>query len=211
MKKQIILTALILATGTAMAAEVYTGVGTTGLKLGYSHTLSNNFGARAEYNTLDYDRDFNTSDADYEGNIKFNSAGLYLDYFPFSNGFRVSAGALIGNNKISANGKPKNGTYTINGQQYNAAGESVSATAKFPDVQPYVGIGYGYAPKRTGLGFYADLGVAYGKPKTTLTVSQGLRAQAGQANIDAERNKLQDEVDKLKTYPVLNVGVSYAF
>lgn len=69
----------------------------------------------------------------------------------------------------------------------------------------------GYAPKRAGLGFFADLGVTDGKPKTTLTVSQGLRAQAGQASINAERNKLQDEIDKLKTYPVLNVGVSYAF
>lgn len=212
MKKLIVLAALAIASGTAMAGEVYTGVGTIGINLGYAQALTEHIGVRGEYNTLNYDRDFNTSDVDYNGKLKFNSAGFYADYFPFAgHGLRLSAGALVGSNKVTAEGKAKNGNFTVNGQNYSAAGQSVNATAKFPDVQPYVGIGYGFSPNKAGFGLYADMGVAYGKPKATLTVSQGLLAQAGQANVDAERQKLQDELDKLKFYPVVNVGISYQF
>lgn len=211
MKKAVCL-AFALISGSAMAGEIYTGAGTVGFKLGYAQALTDTVGLRAEFNYLDYSRDFNTSDANYTGKIKMNNVGAYLDYFPFSNGFRLSAGALVGNNKITADGKASGGNYTINGQQYSATGQSVSASAAFPNVQPYVGLGYGYSPTaKKGLGFFADIGAAYGKPDATLNVSQGLLTKAGQANVNAEQQKMQDELDKFKFYPVLNIGLSYTF
>ena len=196
----------------AQATEVYTGVGTTGFKLGLSHAMTEQVGIRAEYNGMDYSRDINTSDIDYNGKIKFQSAGLYLDFYPWlNNGFRVSAGALAGNNKITANGKANNGSFNINGTNYSAAGQSVSVSAEFPTVQPYVGLGYGFTPKRAGVGLFADLGVAYGKPSSQLTVSQGLLNQAGQSNVNAEQQKLQDKLNDFRFYPVATIGISYAF
>ncbi|MGR2682407.1 hypothetical protein [Chromobacterium haemolyticum] len=55
-----------------------------------------------------------------------------------------------------------------------------------------------------------DLGVAYGKPKATLTSSEGLTTAAG-ADIEIERKKLQDDLDKLKVWPVIKIGWGYTF
>ena len=212
MKKALTLAVLVLAAGSANAAEIYAGVGTTGMKAGYVHTLSRFFPARAEYNTLDFGHDFSTATVNYDAKIKFNAGGLFVDFHPFSGALRVSAGALIGNNTISGRGVAKNGgTYTINGVTYPAAGESLTATADFPSVQPYIGVGYGFAPNTMGLGFFADVGAAIGKPKATLKASSNLANTVGAANIEAERQNLQKEVDKFRIYPVVSVGVGFAF
>lgn len=212
MKKLLALAAIALLSNAAAADQVYTGLGTTGLKLGYAHAFGERFGIRGEYNGLNYSHDFSTSDADYSGKLKFSSLGAYLDYFPFDSGFRLSGGALIGNNRISADGRASNGVYTINGQQYSAAGETISASGDWPTVQPYLGLGYGFSPKaRGGFGFYADAGIAFGRPDAQLSTSPGLRATAGAANIEAERQRLQDKFDDLRYYPVINIGVSYRF
>lgn len=210
MKKYVL--PMLLMSSPVWATELYTGVGTTGFKLGIAQAITDQMAVRGEYNGLNYNRNFNTDDIDYSGKIKFSSAGLYLDYHPWKdNGFRVSAGALAGSNKVTADGKAKNGTFNINGTSYSAAGQWVSASASFPSVQPYLGLGYGFTPKRSGVGFFADLGVAYGKPDVKLDVSSGLLAQAGQANVNAEQQDLQDKLNKLRFYPVLNIGISYAF
>ncbi|UGA40220.1 hypothetical protein JOS77_13290 [Chromobacterium haemolyticum] len=57
---------------------------------------------------------------------------------------------------------------------------------------------------------FMDLGVAYGKPKATLTSSEGLTTAAG-ADIEIERKKLQDDLDKLKVWPVIKIGWGYTF
>ena len=36
-------------------------------------------------------------------------------------------------------------------------------------------------------------------------------AAAGQANLDAEQRKLQDNVNKLKAYPIIKIGYSFSF
>ena len=62
-----------------------------------------------------------------------------------------------------------------------------------------------------GLGFFADVGAAIGKPKATLKASSNLANTVGAANIEAERQNLQKEVDKFRIYPVVSVGVGFAF
>lgn len=118
---------------------------------------------------------------------------------------------MIGTRKATGNAVATNGTLSINGSSYPAAGESVGAEAKFPSAAPYIGIGYGHHQPTKGSGFYLDLGVVIGKAKTTISPSAGIVAAAGQANVDAEQRKLQDSVDKLKAYPVLKFGFSWAF
>jgi hypothetical protein len=214
MKKLLVLSVLASISVSALAEEIYTAVGTTGFVLGASKAFDEKINARIEGSYLDYKRNVNTTDVNYNAKIKMNSLGLYADYFPFSSsssGFRLTGGAMIGSDKITGNGVANsNGTFTINGTQYLAAGQSLNVEAKFPTVRPYLGIGYGHTISK-GIGFIADLGVAYGKASVTLNASQGLVTAAGQANLDAERSRAQDTLNKYKFYPVAKVGLAYAF
>ncbi|WP_051229352.1 hypothetical protein [Paludibacterium yongneupense] len=80
---------------------------------------------------------------------------------------------------------------------------------KFPTVRPYLGFGFGHTPRK-GLGFYSDLGVAYGKPSVDLSASQALQQQAVN-DIATEKSDLESKANRLRYMPVLNVGVSYVF
>lgn len=202
---------LCLSPLAATAGEVYVGVGTTGAELGYAHALSPTSGVRVEGNFFSYGRDFNTDDIDYDAKLKFGNLGVFYDHFMGAGTFRLSGGALIGSRTLEGTGKPRGGVIRINGVDYPAAGESLTLDAKFPDVSPYIGIGWGHKQAVPGGGFYFDLGAAFGKPKVKLTATPGLVTAAGQGNIDAEQRKAQDEADKLKAYPVVKIGFSYVF
>lgn len=207
---------VLVAAGTlfcapqARAAEVFAGLGTTGLEVGLAERVGGVVGLRASAEFLDLARDFERSGATYDTRLKFKSLGLYGDFF-VAGGVRITAGALIGTRKVTGNALATNGTITINGTTYPAAGESVGAQARFPSFAPYVGIGYGHHQPSKGVNFYVDLGVAIGKADAKLEPSAGLQAAAGPANIAAEQANLQHSVDKLKFYPALKLGFGYSF
>jgi len=205
---------LALASASSMAADAYAAYGTTGLRLGLDQGVGPFVSVRGEFNTMNYSSDFSTNSGNYTGTVKFDTAGLYADFHPFAGAFRLTAGALIGDHSITADGKASNnGTYTINGHSYSASGQSISATANYSSIEPYVGLGFSGVPLlgTRGLTFFADLGVVYAKPSLTMNVSSGLAAQAGQANISAEQQQLQTKADEYKYYPVISAGLGYAF
>lgn len=202
--------AMVLPAQAAESGEVFAGLGSTGAEVGYAYKLGSNVGVRAEAQFLNLGRKFEDDDATYDAKLKFSSLGLYADYF-FGSVFRVTGGALFGTRKVSGTGVASGGTISINGTSYSAAGESITLDAKFPGVSPYLGLGLGHGQSSAGLGMYFDAGVALGRAKAKLTPSAGLLAAAGQANVDAEQAKLQDDLDKLRAYPVVKIGVTYNF
>jgi hypothetical protein len=206
----LVLVAAIVAVAPAEAAEVYTQIGTEGIGLGAGAALSEAFGVRAEVNYGRLNDDFSAGDIDYEAKIKLRGAGLYGDWFPTPSSFRLTAGASFNNSRIDATGTSSS-TLTINGRRYSAAGEAVIGTIEWPTVMPYLGVGFGHGPRARGWGFFADLGFLIGKPKTTLTATPGLLAQVPPADLERERRELQDKADDYRLYPVVKIGVSYAF
>lgn len=193
------------------AGESYVGIGSTGMELGYGLKVQSRTGLRAEVNVLNLGRDFNSNGADYSAKLKFSNLGAYVDYFLGSN-FRLTGGVLLGSRKLEGNGVTTGGSVIINGTAYPAAaGEGVTVTDKFPSTTPYLGIGFGHGQRSSGWGFYFDAGVALGKSDVTFAVTPGIVAAAGQANIDAEQAKVRDKLNQLKTYPVIKLGVSYAY
>ena len=201
---------LLLWAPSAHALEAFAGLGTTGFELGVAERVGGSSGLRLSAEFLDLGREFERNGATYDTRLKFNSLGLYGDYFA-AGGFRLSGGALLGSRKASGRGVATNGTITINGTAYPAAGESVGAEARFPSPAPYLGIGWGHLQSTSGISVYADLGVVIGKADAKLTPSPGILAAAGAANVAAEQANLQDSVDKLKAYPVLKLGIGYKF
>jgi hypothetical protein len=213
MKKFAILGAVALALSAvatvASAGEIYAGVGTQGGVVGAGTSINSVLSARGEFNYLNYNDNYSSDNVNYNAKLKYQNGGVYLDFHPFSNGLRLTAGALVGNDKLDGTANSSQGTYTINGNSYSAAGQSLNATLTFPTVRPYIGIGYGHT-QSAGLGFYADLGVAYGKPSVNLNASSGLAAAAA-SDLAAEQSSLQSKANDLKYMPVLNIGLSYGF
>jgi hypothetical protein len=203
-----------LACPLAHAHEIYGQFGTEGVGIGYGHSLGPLDNIRAEFNGFSLSRGFNTGDLHYDGKLNLAHAGLYLDFFPAPTvvPFRLTAGVLIGGDNIDATATSMSGTYTINGVQYSTLGENIHAKAKFPVVRPYIGIGLGHTPiAQQGFSMFFDAGVAYGKPHVEFDVPADIVAEAGQENVDAEEQQLQDKANRLRFYPIVKVGVTYRF
>jgi len=115
------------------------------------------------------------------------------------------------------------GNITINDTTVSfGPGDFVEAQVKFPTVAPYLGIGFGHHnDKTTGFGFVFDLGVSFGKPKTTMNVSDNFKNKldiaaalnntTAAAEIEAQRKELADTADKITIFPHLYLGLSYRF
>lgn len=193
-------------------------LGTTGLGLHVTTALTPKLNARVGANLANYAYEGSTSDVDYDFKLKLASVDALLDFHPFDGVFRISGGAVYNGNKIEARAKPTGaGTYTLNGNVYNAstAGD-LSGKIDFRKVAPYLGIGFGNAAKGAGWGFAMDLGATFqGSPKTELA-SSGCTASAAtcarlQRDVAAENVRLADEGSDFKLYPVIRAGVSYRF
>jgi hypothetical protein len=201
---------LVLSPIAASSAEIYGGLGTTGAEIGVAQALSDRFSVRLDANTLRYGTHFSTNGIDYDAKLKATNGAAYLDAFVMG-GLRVSAGALLGSRKYHGTATSLSGTVTLNGVTYPVGpGDSLDFDAKFPSVTPYLGLGYGHRTG-TGLQVYADAGVAYGRPKVTLSPSASLAAKVSATDLAGEQASVQDKADRYRAYPVLKIGVSYGF
>ena len=209
MQKILIASALAAFALSAEADEMYGGLGTLGLNIGYAKAIGDGT-ARIDLNGYTFSKTQTANNVTYDVKLKLLSVAALYDYFPMQGGFRLTGGVLLGDNKISGSARPTGGNYTLNGVTYAAAGESLALSVKMPSVMPYLGIGWGHQQTSKGLGFFADAGVALGKPKVSLTASPTLATAAG-ADLDAERQKAQQSLDKLKVFPVIKLGLRYNF
>ncbi|WP_408481578.1 hypothetical protein [Paraburkholderia graminis] len=204
---------LVALTNTAHAQEIYVHGGTLGGGIGAALPLNSWTGVHAEFEGLGFSHSVNVNENEYDGHLKLLQGGLYLDVFPFrSSGFRLTAGALINDDELSAHAVPNaQGNYKIGDDYVPAVGPAPSATVTLPRVMPYVGIGYGHKPVSKGFGLTFDVGVAYGRPRTHYNVPAIYSMFTTQANIDEQEQKINDKVERYKLYPVVQLGVSYRF
>lgn len=209
---------LFLVASTAAWADV--GVllkaGTLGAGLDVSVGMSESLGLRLQANAFSIDEDITESDVNYNADLELQTAGLLLDWHPFSGVFRVSAGAYWNGNEIAATAKPTGATYVIDGTVYTSAEVgSLDGRIDFESVAPYFGIGFGSAPKAgRGMTFSFDLGVLYQRePNVTLSVACGttLRCAQLQSDVAAETASLQDDLKDYAFYPVVSFGIGYRF
>ena len=207
-----LLLVLAMASTSVMAEEAYLGLGSAGLTLGIGKTLLPGSMGRIEVNGLDVSHRYSSGGINYDAKLRHGSAAAFYDWFPAAEGFRMTAGLFAGDTRLTGSSTGVAGTtYTINGVGYSAAGESLSLRVKWPTLLPYLGVGWGRGQPVGGLGFFADAGVAYGRPGVSLSASPGLTARATQANIDAERQRIEDDLGRYRYLPVLRVGLNYSF
>ena len=219
MKKVAIKTAVALATTFcalgAQAGDVYGGIGFPGLTLGYAHTMNPKLVLRGEFSGgLDASKDGKQGGVDFNGKFKAQSIGAFADYLPFSNAFRLTGGLTVNDTKFTLNSKAAAGATTTIGNStgVNLAGETFNMELKFPNVTPYLGIGYGFKPSNSkGWGFYGDVGFMIGKFDTTVTTSIIGKQGVTLADVQAEAGKVRDAVSKLSALPKFSIGASYSF
>ncbi len=207
--------AFATSAASAQSNELYGGVGTDGVGVGFGHSFNQYAGVRAELDGFSISHHFTSGDLNYNANLRLIHGGLFGDFFPAAQvlPFHFTAGVIVGGDELSGDAVSSNGQYTINGATVMAAsGESIHATLKFPTVRPYIGIGFGHSLlSKKGLSMAFDAGVAFGRPSVSFDVPADVAAQAGAQNIAAEEQSLRDKANNLKFYPIIKVSVTYRF
>jgi hypothetical protein len=188
--------------------------GTLGLGLEVSKLITSHIAARAGGNYTKFSTTKSQSDITYDATAKFQAFSLLIDLFPGNRGsFHFTGGIMTDPVKVTATGKPTSGNFTINGTSYTAAQVgTLTGEAKFPDVGPYAGIGFGTPARKGAVSFLFDLGAYIGKAKVSLKATGAAANPTLASDLQAQVNKTQKDVDKYaKVYPVLSFGLMIRF
>lgn len=216
LKKLLVNLAVLATLGSAatltQAQSIYGGIGVPGIyTLGYAHSMGASWGLRGDYaGGLNWSGSGTDNGVTYDSTVKASRAGVYADWFPFGGGFRLVGGVTANDMKVDIN-SVGSGTATINGKSVSMVGNYFNVHAKYPAATPYLGIGYGHQAGSKGLGFYFDLGVTLGS--FTADVDTNLVGQAGitQADVDKQKQDMNDSLAGLKTLPSVSLGLRYNF
>lgn len=214
--------ALLLGSATLPAAaasntatdSVTGSLGTTGIGLALSRSLSDGkWVTRLDGGHLSYSTSTREGNINYDADVKTTTGMASADYHFFGGRFKGSIGLAIMSSDISLEGRPNQaGLYNINGQTVPAGpNDFVRASLDLPSVAPYLGIGWSNLNEpEAGFKYYLDLGILIGGVDVGLSTSDNIRQAAGDANIEAERRKIEDEVDK-GIVPVARFGLGLRF
>ncbi len=181
-------------------ADVDVHVSTLGAGLGVAFPVGNSVDARIGFNQFNLSFNTTTTSAtstiNYSGNLKLSTVELLADWHPFDGTFHLTGGLMINNNKYEATGVDQ------------ATGATATASVAFNKTAPYLGLGWSGQAKNTGWSFKSDIGVLFqGSPNATLTSANPTL----NANLATEQAALNDKLKNFKYYPVVSVGIGYAF
>jgi hypothetical protein len=223
----LIATALLAGVACGRPAAAQLGIdlqaGTLGVGGGVSWSLAPQLAVRAEGNGFpSISRREKAGDNSYNAQLDLGSAAGLVDWHPFTGGFRISAGALYDANKVEGDSIPSaNGNYVIGPVQLPASVVgTLHGKVDFASFAPYLGIGWAPPPQSTGLGFFADLGVAYqGRPNVTLTpepppgspLNSPIALSLLAPSLAIEAAKIESKIDGYRYFPVLSLGLAYRF
>lgn len=209
-----ILAAAFFAAGSAQATGLGLRFGTTGLGADIGFGLTESLTLRVGYAGFSWSGEYDEDDITYDAKLKLSNLSALVDWKVWGQ-LRLTAGIVHANNRGDLVGRPTGGTFTINDVDYNAAeiGTLEGRARMGKSATPYLGIGYGDIARK-GLSFYMDLGVMFqGTPSVDLAANCGTTARCAQlqADVEAEERRLRDDLDKLKHYPVFNLGLAYGW
>lgn len=210
------------------------GVGTGGLGIDYAYPVHRLLDVRAGYDFGSIQHDDDQDDVAYEGELKFSSARLLLDFKPFGGGFRISAGLYTGAPELELHADGVD-DYELGDNDYN--GDLVAdGKIDLGNAAPYLGLGWGGTASTTGFGASFDIGVIFtGSPDVKLQVTEGRACLANenedcdpdadgfdvndgspealtfQNDVELEREEVEDDARDFKLWPILRFGLHYRF
>lgn len=190
--------------------------GTLGVGGDFTIGVTDNVNARVGLNMLDLDPDdVEIEDIEYDLGIDLQSFSALLDWHIFDDSFRISGGLISMNNKIGLDVRPTK-SEEIGGTVYTPTQiGTLSGSVEIDNMAPYVGIGWGNPlTHNQRWGFTCDFGVAFaGSPEAALTSIGGTLSSDSTflANLEKERRDIEDDLDSLKFYPVISLGLFFRF
>ncbi len=211
-----VLAALGAATAFAQGVALAPKIGTTGIGADLTIGIARYWNLRVGAQGYSRSETRTEREIEYDADLKLVSGEILLDLHPGGRGFRISGGVIVNGNAVTAVSS-ENTVYTINGVPYpvGVVGR-LRGRVDTNDLAPYLGIGWGNAvAPGSRWRFALDAGAFYqGKPKVTLTAEPLIPALLNPCfaqDLEAERRKVEDDLDSYTIYPVLAMGVSYRF
>lgn len=199
--------------GGNTTVSVAVTAGTLGIGPEVGVRLSNSFGVRGSATFLGIGADFDSDDITYSGDLKLKSYGAMLDVYPFGGSFRISGGARINRNRVDVTATPS-GTVEFGDGTYTAAQVgTLSGRADVKKFAPALTIGWG-GSNRKGFFLGTEAGVLFqGAARLREFAATGTAASnaAFRADLERERRSLQDDIDKVKVYPIAQLSLGWRF
>ncbi len=191
-------------------------IGTQGIGLDGVVRINDYLRLRGGGNYLTYSGNHEINDIDYEYDASIANGNTFVDYHPFASGFRITGGAFYGPDELEVTSNPIT-SLTIGNASYTPSEiGTMKAKVETGDISPYAGIGYSDVFTANGANRHwfleADLGVKFNDITSTASSTGTLSNDPTfNADLQREKNKVQDEFDILEYYPILNIGVTYKF
>jgi hypothetical protein len=201
---------------SAAMADIGVGVraSTLGIGVDGSFALTDYLVLRVGLNSYEADYDTTEDNIRYDFNADLDSRHLLLDVHPFGGVFRITGGLLDNNSEFRGTGSTV-GDYDINGVTYTQQEiGTLRAGFELDDRGTYLGFGWAKSPRGTGFGFSFDVGmIKQDAPHAVLQTESGTLTgnPALQADLDAEVEQLNRDLEDFDTYPVVSAGISYHF
>lgn len=204
----------VLALSQAHAETTIGGkVGTLGVGIEGSYQFTERLGLRAGFNQYDYEFEDDLDGVDFDGDLELSSFTLLGDFRPMGGRFRITGGAVFNENAIVAVADPT-ATYEIGDMIYTQAETGVlSADTEFDSVAPYLGLGWDFGVT-DGFRINLDVGVLFqGEASVSFNSVGGTLSSDATflADLEAEERLAEDDLEDYDLYPVVSIGVSYAF
>ena len=199
--------------GLALGAKI----GTTGLGLDLVFGVSPYLNLRVGGSYGDLSIEAPIGDVDYDTDITITSVPLLVDVHPFGNHFRLTGGIFFQTGSSADLLATPTEAIQIGSHTYapDVVGTLTGEIEVSDTVSPYVGLGFGNAVGEDQLlCFMMDLGVVFQSYDVTLTSNgAGMTTKLDTFRVDLaqEEQNIQEDVNKLKVYPVFTMGIAYHF
>lgn len=211
---------------TVQADAVNLALGSHGVALEYYLMLSERVSARFALTDMPIDMKRSEDEADIYLKYDRTNIGMLFDFRPMAGTFHLTTGLYVGNHNINLNAKVKNNsgeTYDVGDQAYYGRNLGVKSRVSFAKAQPYLGLGWGTLPTKSGFSVNFDIGVLYlGKTSVDITATGDASLDNStwfnvtsdaifQAELEKERRNLEDDAKKIQFAPVIQLGMGYKF
>jgi hypothetical protein len=183
-------------------------VGTLGLGLDVAVALHPRLGARLGANFFPTTFDATASQVSYTVEMASPQFTAMVDLY-LAGPLRLTGGAVLASDNIALEGSAI-GSIEIGGVTYPGSDVgTLRGVIVTRELSSYLGLGIGN-PAASKFGFFLDIGAAFhGTPAFGLTADGPLASDPTfAANLEAERLEIEDDVSKLKVYPVVSIGMS---